>query len=321
MRYRLLLAALLLALLGAAPAYAQVPPSQPWLVPPITAGDCLAAGTYFGQIVDAGVLCPTSSSMLSISSLGVGEAAPAAGVVDAATSFQIGNANVATAPGQFVGVSSNTAATAGNIGELISAQCPNSSSGTATFTNGISDIGMTTTPPIGCPINFTTSNALPTNFATGTNYFVVERVAGTSVEVSGTIGGTAIVAGSAGAGTQTAVYNAILSSNSSIAIVGVSLTAGDWDCSATEAFLPATTTTHTEERIAITNSSTTFPTPPTGAYTQLQLTFTTQDNQNIQVGPAQFLLSGAASIWLITDPIFATSTAAADGMLRCRRTH
>jgi hypothetical protein len=321
MRRFLLPIVLLGVLLGMAPAYAQVPSSQPWLVAPITPSDCLAAGTYFGQIIDAGVPCPTSSAALSISSLGVGEAAPAAGVVNVATSYQVAGSTIATAPGQFNGVSSNTAASAGNIGEIISVQCPNSSTTTATFTNGSAVIGMTTTPAVGCLVNFTTSNTLPTNFAAGTNYFVVQSTAGTSIEVSATAGGTAILAGSAGAGTQTAVFNAILTSNSVVQIAAVSLTAGDWDCSGNGAYIPAASTTNTEQRLAITTSTTFNPTLPTTAFVNFQQVFSTGDVESLVVGPAQFLLASTTTVYLNSDPTFATSTAAGDGMLRCRRMH
>ncbi|HLX18465.1 MAG TPA: tail fiber domain-containing protein [Bradyrhizobium sp.] len=59
---RSLLAAAALLVLSA-PAHAQVPPSPPFLNPPITAGDCLKAGSSFGAISDAGFSC-TGSGVL-----------------------------------------------------------------------------------------------------------------------------------------------------------------------------------------------------------------------------------------------------------------
>ena len=117
------------------------------------------------------------------------------------------------APGQLPGVAGNTAASAGNVGELQSVACPGTGS-TATFTNGSATIGVSTTEPVGCPVWFSTTGTLPTNFSTSTTYYVVSVVANTSMQVTATIGGTAISAGSAGSGTQTANYQAYLTSGS-----------------------------------------------------------------------------------------------------------
>lgn len=55
----------------------------------------------------------------------------------------------------------------------------------------------------GQVISFATTGALPTNFSAATNYYVVSTGTNT-IQVSGTPGGAAIIAGSAGSGTQTA---------------------------------------------------------------------------------------------------------------------
>jgi hypothetical protein len=78
-----------------------------------------------------------------------------------------------------------------------------SGSYTVGFTNGSSDITGTGLPPAGTPVQFTTTGTLPTNFALATTYYVVYNSGGTTVRVAATIGGTAIVAGSAGTGTHT----------------------------------------------------------------------------------------------------------------------
>lgn len=79
----------------------------------------------------------------------------------------------------------------------------NTASGTATFSNGSANITYTSTLGVGNQIYFTTSGGLPTNFAINTNYYVVSN-SGTVLTVAATPGGSAIVAGSAGSGTQTA---------------------------------------------------------------------------------------------------------------------
>jgi hypothetical protein len=78
------------------------------------------------------------------------------------------------------------------------------SAASISFTNSSSTIGWTVnTPAVNSIVFFATSGSLPTNFSTSTLYYVVSSVASTSITVSATPGGSAIVAGSAGSGTQT----------------------------------------------------------------------------------------------------------------------
>ena len=224
--------------------------------------------------------------------------------------------------GQLPGIASNTAASAGNIGELISAYCPNTASDTAGFTNSSAVITTTNTPPVGCVVNFTNSGgALPTNFAAGTNYFVVSIVAGVSIQVSATAGGSAIVAGSAGTGTQTVVFNAILTSAQATPLEYVSLTAGDWDCSAVGAYVGAAGTTNTTQKLTINTNAASTGVSGNSNTVQFNETFTTASIESIPVGPTQELLNSTTIIYLNSTPSFATSTALGYGQLRCRRTH
>lgn len=87
-------------------------------------------------------------------------------------------------------------------------------SSTVTFTNGSAVIAWAgNSLSVGDKIKFFTSGSLPTNFtagthgyAVGTEYCVVAAGLSTSqFEVASTCGGSAITAGSAGSGTQTAV--------------------------------------------------------------------------------------------------------------------
>lgn len=84
------------------------------------------------------------------------------------------------------------------------------STATVTFSNGSANIagtGLTLNP--GELIQFTTTGSLPTGFSTGTNYYVLPGATSTQfqvgVSINGNASGTAITAGSAGSGTQTAV--------------------------------------------------------------------------------------------------------------------
>jgi hypothetical protein len=92
---------------------------------------------------------------------------------------------------------------AANGGTGLAAFNISSGSYTVGFTNGSSNITGTGLPPAGTPVQFTTTGTLPTNFALSTTYYVVLNTGGTTVGVAATIGGTAIVAGSAGTGTHT----------------------------------------------------------------------------------------------------------------------
>lgn len=77
----------------------------------------------------------------------------------------------------------------------------------ATFTNGSSSIAATAH---GCGVNdlvtFSTTGALPTNFAIATNYYIASVPDANHITVAASLGGSAIVAGSAGSGTQTANF-------------------------------------------------------------------------------------------------------------------
>jgi hypothetical protein len=75
---------------------------------------------------------------------------------------------------------------------------------TITFTNGSANIAWTNVLVAGTPVYLGTTGSLPTNFSVGARYYVIATgLSGSNVQVSATVGGSAIVAGSAGSGTQT----------------------------------------------------------------------------------------------------------------------
>jgi len=88
-----------------------------------------------------------------------------------------------------------------------SADCVNNPyTSTVTFTNGSASIGWASNVLVaGVAVRLTTTGTLPTNFATGTTYYVISTgLSSSNFELSATRGGAAITAGSAGSGTQTA---------------------------------------------------------------------------------------------------------------------
>ena len=138
--------------------------------------------------------------------------------------LRFGAADAASPVAQTLSVQSVVAGTAGNVagqdfkitgsqgvgsgagGSLIFQVAPAGSTATftVTFTNGSATINGTGLPTTaGTAVAFTTTGALPTNFAINTTYFVLAGSTSTAITVAATAGGTAIVAGSAGSGTQT----------------------------------------------------------------------------------------------------------------------
>jgi hypothetical protein len=90
----------------------------------------------------------------------------------------------------------------------------NSSTATVTFSNGSANIGWTQTLTAGQPVYFTTSGSLPTNFTANTIYYVLSSgLSGSNVQAATSPGGSAIVAGSAGSGTQTGHVPAVFTGN------------------------------------------------------------------------------------------------------------
>lgn len=72
-----------------------------------------------------------------------------------------------------------------------------------TFTNGSANISFSNSFIAGQPVRFTTTGTLPTNFATSTVYYVIATgLTASNIQVSATLGGAAITAGSAGSGTH-----------------------------------------------------------------------------------------------------------------------
>jgi len=142
----------------------------------------------------------------------------------AAANLRFGAADAAAPVAQTLSVQSVVSGTAGNVaganftitgsqgtgtgagGSLIFQVAPAGSTATftVTFTNGSATISGTGLPSTtGTAVAFTTTGALPTNFAINTTYFVLAGSTSTAITVAATAGGTAIVAGSAGSGTQT----------------------------------------------------------------------------------------------------------------------
>ena len=166
---------------------------------------------------------------------GAADASPALAQTLSVQSVVAGTSNTAGANFTITG-SQGTGTGAG--GSIIFQVAPAGSTATftVTITNGSATINGTGLPTTaGTAVAFTTTGALPTNFAINTTYFVLAGSTSTAITVAATAGGTAIVAGSAGSGTQTltqaVAQNALstaltIASDRNVTVAGSILTVG-----------------------------------------------------------------------------------------------
>lgn len=238
------------------------------------------------------------------------------------------NKYVKIGPNTF-GTNTNNSAPAGTIGEFVVSNCP---SGTATVTITIAGPGVITWtghPFIGvCPVVFTTSGALPTGLTSGTVVYTVPAsiTANTftvASSVANALAGTAITTTGTQSGTQTGTSGATLATGVAKDVSGISLTAGDWEVFAEPLFTGGGTTT--VAYIAASLSTT------TGTISQLPTQFGQIDGfggaifgagfgiYHVNVGPQRVSLAAPATVFMVAQSTFGTSTALAYGTLRARR--
>jgi hypothetical protein len=217
------------------------------------------------------------------------------------------------------GGSASPACTSGQVGALCTQTGMNGAAATATFTNSSSTIGWTAN---GLQVNdevfFTTTGGLPTNFSASTNYFVVSQ-ATNSITVSSTLGGAAIVAGSAGTGTQTGHAAATIGSGSTINIASLSLPAGDWTCTANISEFVGTGTTINSVSLGI---STTFDTlPAAGAFGGHAVSTPLTISTGLVAPTGEIDVNSVSAQWVYAVILsgFSGGTAAAGAAIRCRR--
>jgi hypothetical protein len=209
---------------------------------------------------------------------------------------------------------------AGNIssGTLPAARLPNPSSSTlggvqslasatSKWINAISTSGVpSATQPSASDVSGLTS------YATAT----VGQLPGTTTNdnaSSGNIGeyiSSTVVSGSA----------VSLTNNTAKDITSISLTAGDWDVWGTVISLAGGSTTSNQLIGWISTTSATLPSAPNGgAYSQLQLTFSTGASNSLPVGPTRLSLVSTTTVYLSVFSAFAVSTMSAYGFIGARR--
>lgn len=226
---------------------------------------------------------------------------------------------------------------AGSMGEVASIHCVVGAAGAAasTVTMTIATPAVVTwsshtfVPSTGlanytCPINFTTTGALPTGVVAGTNYYIIgSSVSGDTFQISDTSGHAlaatnSIATSGTQSGTQAAYIGALGTTNTPFAAAALKLVAGDWDCSAVGEFQELTSLTTTGFASAVDTSAviTTIgnvaqartASTVMGAFSYYQPTPVVRQN-----------LSATTSVFAVTQAAFSGGTMNEGASLRCRR--
>lgn len=169
-----------------------------------------------------------------------------------AKGYLIDNNNIV---GNLPGVTDGSNASAGNVGEYISASTGSASGPTVTMTIASPCVVTWPSNPFlftgtgTASLYFTTTGALPTGITANTTYFVISSsVSGNTFQIAtsvdNAIAGTAINTSGSQSGTHTGRNGtANLTTSTSQDFAGIRLTAGDWDIAVGTDFTGGATTT------------------------------------------------------------------------------
>lgn len=258
--------------------------------------------------------------------------------VYADSAFVAPSATGQAATGQIPGTATNDNASAGKVGEYVSASNADTglSQSSATVTITLASPAVVTwgtTIPFVCNgngtavLNFTTTGTLLTPLAAGTNYYAIcSSISGNTFQIATTpdnaIAGTAINTSGSQSGVQTGVPTAILASGVQTSVAALSLTAGDWDVSADLAFFGGATTSITILAIALSLVPGGFSGVVPGRFFQTDVAANVPGASNnvYHAGPGRFILSASTTVYCIANAAFTVSTLAAWGGCHARRT-
>jgi hypothetical protein len=181
---------------------------------------------------------------------------------------------------------------------------------------------------IGSAVNFTTNGGLPTGLSVGTNYYVSSQsfAAGSfavSSSVTNALAGTSINTSSAGSGTHTGTSRVLLTSNSTINVTGISLTAGDWDVHGGVIYTAggATVVVELSDSISV-NSATLASTTPefyNDLYYGTGITLANNGNITVPLVGGRLSLAATTTYFLPAFSTFSASTLSAWGKIWARR--
>lgn len=176
-----------------------------------------------------------------------------------------------------------------------------------------------------CPINFSANGgALPTGLVVGTTYYIIgSTVSGDTFQVADTMahalaGTNAINFTGAPSGSPLAWIGYLIATTNTVGGAGMTLTAGDWDCSGTAEWQELTNLTVTEYLQGI-NTSAVIGT--IGSYVDLRLASSSLGAASSSyVTPiVQQNVSASTTVYLVEKATFSVGTQNAGGLLRCRR--
>jgi hypothetical protein len=315
------------------PAFTDISGSVAATQMPALTGDVTSSAGSVATTIAANVVTNAKAAQMGANTIkgnNTGGSANAADLTVAQTQALLGIGN------QMPGTTTNDNASAGNVGEFVYANTPDAN---ATVTISIASpavITWTGHPFINvtasgvAAVTFTTTGALPTGLTASTVYYVVPGSITTNTfqvatSIANALAGTAVNTSGSQSGTQTGTGNIALATSTPVNVAAISLTAGDWDVSASVGFTGGGTTTITFALGLITTTSATAAIPaanmerinlqiPNGA-----TLFAGSSLFALPVGPTRLSLSATTTVYLVCNQSFGTSTMAATGALSARR--
>jgi hypothetical protein len=218
----------------------------------------------------------------------------------------------------------NDNAAAGALGEYVSGAAIGTLT-TVTISNASPAVVSDTSHGlgIGSVVSFTTSGSLPTGLSVGINYYVSAEGFGAngysvSTSVANALAGVSVNTSSAGSGTHSRRAQAVLTTVTNADIVGISLTAGDWDVSGNITFAPGATTTVNSIQASISPASATLS-------DDVEISkhgfngITLVNTHSVRSGPWRISLFSPTIVYLVARSNFGTSTMNAYGKIVARR--
>lgn len=292
------------------------------------------------------VASTTNVANLNASSLsGATFAAPAAigSGTPAAGTFTTVNASGLITPSSTAGIKGTAAADAaqaGSVGEIFTVNCfmgaaaaaasnvstPVASPGLVTWASHTFVLSSPAPANWSCPINFTTAGALPTGLTVGTTYYIIGSTWNSGAEtfqVSDTmahaLAGTNAINFTVSTSGQSGAYiGYLISTGNTVGTAGLSVTAGDWDCSATATSQELTSLTITEFLTAI-NTSVAIGTVGTYANFQIASNVLGAANSSYVSPVVQENVSSSTTVYAVSKAAFSAGTQNMGAFLRCRR--
>lgn len=302
---------------------------------PITATvgvGCAAMPAFTGDITSMGGSCVTALGagvvLANIGAGGLGASYLAAGAAASnlgnyTIDFNGRNSHVVPQTGDYA-TSQLTPNTSGSFptsgpGQIVSIYVNGLIGNAATFTNSSANIVVASnTPVVGSVVTFNTTGSLPTNFSAGTNYYVVSQ-SGTTITVSATPAGSAIVAGSAGSGTQTENNSTTMSSTIYHDVAYLAVPAGDWSCSGVILFSANGSAAPSSVTSGISLASNTSPNIGRKGTQNINVTAAAGSNETLDTGSVPETFSSPTQLFLEAGISFSPGAVIANGNLICVR--